>query len=163
MSHSIKVALAFVGLLVGAGFASGQETIQYFLSFGYWGFAGTIVAGLAIVVVGTILFQQGSYYLADDHSAVFTSVSRPIVAGFMDIATMFTLFSIGFVMVAGAGSNLEQQFGFPTWVGAVIMTLALIASGFLDVDKLTGVISAITPLLIIAVIGALMVTIVNMP
>ncbi|PWB98983.1 hypothetical protein, partial [Corynebacterium liangguodongii] len=42
-------------------------------------------------------------------------------------------------------------------------TLALIASGFLDVDKLTGVISAITPLLIIAVIGALMVTIVNMP
>ncbi|WP_092152041.1 YkvI family membrane protein [Corynebacterium mycetoides] len=163
MKKSIKVALAFVGLLVGAGFASGQETIQYFLAYGYWGIAGSILAGIVIVIVGTTLFQLGSYFLADDHSAVFKSVSRPAVAAFMDLATMFTLFAIGFVMVAGAGSNLEQQFGFPTWVGSVIMAIALIASGFLDVDRLTNVISAITPLLILAVIGALVVTIIDMP
>ncbi|QPK84048.1 hypothetical protein G7Y29_04515 [Corynebacterium qintianiae] len=163
MRKAVKVALAFVGLLVGAGFASGQETIQYFLAYGYWGIVGSILAGIVIVVVGTTLFQLGSYYLADDHSAVFKSVSRPVVSTFMDLSTMFTLFAIGFVMIAGAGSNLEQQFGFPTWVGAVIMTIALVASGFLDVDKLTNVISVITPFLILAVIGALVVTILNMP
>lgn len=163
MRQAIKVALAFVGLLVGAGFASGQETIQYFLAFGYWGIVGTIVAGVVIVVVGTSLFQLGSYYLADDHSAVFKSVSRPLVARFMDVATMFTLFATGFVMVAGAGSNLEQQFGLPTWVGSAIVTVALVASGFLDVDRITNVISMITPLLIVAVLGALIISIVNMP
>ena len=31
---AVKVALAFVGLIVGAGFATGQEMIQYFTSFG---------------------------------------------------------------------------------------------------------------------------------
>ena len=163
MRKAIKVALAFVGLLVGAGFASGQETVQYFLAFGYWGLLGTLVAGLVIIVVGTALFQLGSYYLADDHSAVFKSVSRPIVSRFMDISTMFTLFAIGFVMVAGAGSNLNQQFGLPTWVGAAIMTVALIASGFLDIDKVTNVISIITPLLILAVFAALAITLVNLP
>ncbi|MCT1463914.1 YkvI family membrane protein [Corynebacterium sanguinis] len=163
MRRAVKVALAFVGLLVGAGFASGQETIQYFLAFGYWGIVGTIVAGLVIVLVGTTLFQLGSYFLADDHSAVFKSVSHPVVARFMDVSTMITLFAIGFVMVAGAGSNLEQQFGFPTWAGAAIMTVALLASGFLDIDRLTNVISSITPFLILAVLGALVVTILNMP
>lgn len=163
MRKSLTVALAFVGLLVGAGFASGQETIQYFLAYGYWGIVGAIVAGITIIIVGASLFQLGSYYLADDHSAVFRRVSHPIVSTFMDVSTMLTLFSIGFVMIAGAGSNLEQQFGFPTWVGAAIMTVMLLLSGLLDVDKLTRVISAITPFLILAVLAALVVTILNMP
>lgn len=163
MGKTLKVALALVGLLVGAGFASGQETIQYFLAFGYWGIVGAVVAGLIIIFVGSAIFQLGSYYLADDHSAVFNNVSRPLVSKYMDVATMFTLFSIGFVMIAGAGSNLEQQFGFPTWVGAAIMTVVLMLSGFLDVDRITDVISFLTPLLIVCVIGAFIVTIVNMP
>lgn len=163
MGKTLKVALALVGLLVGAGFASGQETIQYFLAFGYWGIIGAVVAGLIIVVVGSAIFQLGSLYLADDHSAVFNNVSRPWVSRYMDIATMFTLFSIGFVMIAGAGSNLEQQFGLSTWVGSAIMTGVLLASGFLDVDRLTNVISYLTPLLVVCIIAAFVITILNMP
>ncbi|WP_175935164.1 hypothetical protein [Corynebacterium sp. Marseille-P4321] len=163
MGKTIKVALALVGLTVGAGFASGQEVIQYFLAFGYWGIAGAAVAGLIIAVFSAWVYQLGSYYLADDHSVVFRSVSRPWVAKYMDVATMFTLFCLGFVMVAGAGSNMEQQFGFPTWVGSAIMTVLLIASGFLDIDKLTNVISMITPLLIVCVLVAFVITLANMP
>lgn len=163
MKKTLKVAMALVGLTVGAGFASGQEVIQYFLSFGYWGIAGAAVAGITIAVFSGWVYQLGSYYLAEDHSAVFKSVSRPFLAKYMDITTMFTLFCIGFVMVAGAGSNMEQQFGFPTWVGSAIMVVLLVLSGFLDIDKLTNVISLITPLLIICILGAFVITLVNMP
>ena len=31
--ESIQVALAYVGVLVGAGLSSGQDLLQYFLSF----------------------------------------------------------------------------------------------------------------------------------
>nr|VDG63841.1 Uncharacterized membrane protein [Streptococcus thermophilus] len=163
MQKSFKMALALVGLTVGAGFASGQEVIQYFLSFGYWGIAGAAIAGVTIAVFSAWIYQLGSYYLAEDHSAVFRSVSRPWVARYMDITTMFTLFCIGFVMVAGAGSNMEQQFGFPTWVGSAIMVVLLLLSGLLDIDKLTNVISFITPLLIICLLGAFVITVMNMP
>ena len=128
MGKTFKIALALVGLTVGAGFASGQEVIQYFLSFGYWGILGAAVAGTAIAVFSGWVYQLGSYYLADNHSVVFRSVSRPWLAKYMDITTMFTLFCIGFVMVAGAGANLEQQFGFPTWVGSAIMVVLLLAN-----------------------------------
>ncbi len=163
MTKTLRVALALVGLTVGAGFASGQEVIQYFLSFGYWGIVGAAVAGITIAVFSAWVYQLGSYYLADDHSAVFRSVSRPWIARFMDITTMFTLFCIGFVMIAGAGANLEQQFGLPTWMGAAIMVVLLIGSGFLDIDRLTNVISFITPLLIICLLGAFVITLMNMP
>mgnify|MGYP006913876147 FL=1 len=163
MGKTFKVALALVGLTVGAGFASGQEVIQYFLSFGYWGIVGAAVAGLTIAVFSGWVYQLGSYYLADDHSAVFKSVSRPWIAKYMDITTMFTLFCIGFVMVAGAGANLEQQFGLPTWVGSAIMVVLLLLSGLLDVDKLTSVISFITPLLIICLLAAFVITLTDMP
>ena len=163
MKKTLKVAMALVGLTVGAGFASGQEVIQYFLSFGYWGIAGAAVAGITIAIFSGWVYQLGSYYLAEDHSAVFRSVSRPFLAKYMDITTMFTLFCIGFVMVAGAGSNMEQQFGFPTWVGSAIMVVLLVLSGFLDIDRLTNVISLITPLLIVCIIGAFVITLMNMP
>ena len=163
MGKTFKVALALVGLTVGAGFASGQEVIQYFLSFGYWGIVGAAIAGITIAVFSGWVYQLGSYNLADDHSAVFKSVSRPWIAKYMDITTMFTLFCIGFVMVAGAGANLEQQFGLPTWVGSAIMVVLLLLSGLLDVDKLTSVISFITPLLIICLLAAFVITLTDMP
>ena len=163
MKKTLKVAMALVGLTVGAGFASGQEVLQYFLSYGYWGIAGAAVAGITIAVFGAFVYQLGSYYLADNHSVVFKSVSRPLLAKYMDYTTMFTLFCIGFVMVAGAGSNMEQQFGFQTWIGSAIMVVLLVLSGFLDVDKLSNVISMITPLLIVCIIGAFILTVMNMP
>ena len=163
MNKSLKVALALVGLTVGAGFASGQEILQYFLAFGYRGIIGAAIAGITIAIFSAWVYQLGSYYLAEDHSAVFKSVSRPFLAKYMDITTMFTLFCIGFVMVAGAGSNMEQQFGFPTWVGSAIMVVLLVLSGFLDIDKLTNVISLITPLLIVCILGAFVITLMNMP
>lgn len=163
MSKTLKVALALVGLTVGAGFASGQEVIQYFLAFGYKGIIGAAIAGAAIAIFSGWVYQLGSYYMADDHSAVFKSVSRPWIAKYMDITTVFTLFCIGFVMVAGAGANLEQQFGLPTWAGSTIMVVLLLLSGLLDIDRLTNVFSLITPLLIICLLAAFVITLTNIP
>ena len=157
----LTIALAFVGLLVGAGFASGQEVIQYFMAFGYEGLIGVAVAAVLMILAGGVLFQLGSYYLADEHYTVFRNVSHPFVSKVLDITTVLTLFCIGFVMLAGAGSNLEQQFGTDTWVGSTIMLVMVLVSGFLDVEKVTNVISAITPLIIIAVIVAGVVTLVS--
>lgn len=163
LRKAVTIALAFVGLLVGAGFASGQEVIQYFIAFGTNGLVGVVVSAIVMVFAGAVIFQIGSYFLAGEHSVVFRNISHPIVSLFLDITTLITLFAIGFVMLAGAGSNLEQQFGFDTWVGAAIMVVAVLITGFLDVDKVTNVISSITPLIIIAVIAAGIITLLNMP
>ncbi|VEH06909.1 YkvI family membrane protein [Corynebacterium kutscheri] len=152
IARSIGISLSFVGLLVGAGFASGQEVMQYFVSFGSSGIWGMLLAGSIMAVAGTVFLQLGSYFQASEHNVVFSSVAHPVVSKFLDFSVVVTLFSIGFVMLAGAGSNLEQQWGFPTWVGSALMLILVLACGMLDVDKVSRVIGGITPLIIIAVL-----------
>ena len=160
---TVKIALAFVGLIVGAGFATGQEIIQYFISFGAIGIAGAALSGIIVVIAGGATIQLGSYFLAENHSTVFRNVAHPVVSRFLDYSVTFTLFSVGFVMLAGAGSTLEQQFGLPAWIGAGLMTLLVVLVGQLDVDRVSNVISAVTPLIVLAIVAAFVHTLLTLP
>lgn len=150
----VTIALAYIGVLVGAGFASGQEIMQYFISFGYQGIWGAIIAAVLFAITGLIILQLGSYYFADEHMEVLDRITQPWVAKLLDFSITFTCFCIGFVMIAGAGSNLQQQFGLPLWVGAVIMAALMIVVGMFDVEKVTNVIGAITPFMILFMVIA---------
>nr|WP_156193637.1 hypothetical protein [Corynebacterium kalinowskii] len=155
--------MSFVGLLVGAGFATGQEVVQYFTSFGVHGVWGIIVAGAIMTLAGTVFLQLGSYFHASEHNTVFRQVTHPIISKLLDISVIITLFSIGFVMLAGAGSSMSQQFGWPTWAGSTLMLVLVMACGLLDVNKVSTVIGAVTPLIIIAVVFVSIYTLLNMP
>lgn len=157
------IALAFVGLLVGAGFATGAEVIQYFLSHGWKGLVGAIMAGLIMAAAGGVILQIGSYFLAEEHNRVFRNVAHPVVSWCLDISVMVTLFAFGFVMLAGAGSNVEQQFGISAWIGSGIMTVLVIIVGMFDVDRVSNVISALTPTIIVAVVAAFTYTMFHLP
>jgi len=150
---TLKIALAFVGLLVGAGFATGAEVLQYFVGFGWVGIVGAGLAGLLVTAGGAVILQLGSVFLATDHKVVFRSVSHPVMARILDVTVTVTLFAVGVVMIAGAGSTLAQQLGWPTWAGAALMTVLVIATGLLDVERVASVISLITPLVIVAVVA----------
>lgn len=156
----VKVALAFVGIIVGAGFASGQEVMQYFVAFGVNGLWGAVISAVVMTVMALIILQLGSYFRADEHGEVFRRVSRPIFSRLLDLGVVLTLFSTGFVMFAGAGANLNQQWGLPVWVGALMMVVLVLAAGMLDVDKVTTVIGAITPFIIVFITIASIYTIV---
>ena len=160
---TLQVALAFIGLMVGAGFATGQEVIQYFVSFGLWGLAGAVMAGILMITAGAVIINIGSYFLADEHLGVFRSVSAPVVSRFLDISVSLTLLAMGIVMLAGAGSTLEQQFGLPAWIGSAIMVAIVMLTGLLDVNKVTNIISAVTPVIFVAVIVAFVYTLMQLP
>lgn len=159
----VSIALSFVGLLVGAGFATGQEVVQYFTSFGVMGVWGTIIAGAIMTLAGTVFLQLGSYFHAAEHNTVFRQVTHPIISKLLDVSVIITLFAVGFVMLAGAGSNMEQQFGWPTWAGSTLMLVLVILTGMLDVNKVSKVIGALTPSVIIAVLGVGIYTAFNLP
>lgn len=44
--QSIQIALAYMSVVIGGGFASGQEVLQFFTGYGLIGIAGTLVSGL---------------------------------------------------------------------------------------------------------------------
>ncbi|MDU0478652.1 hypothetical protein QVA66_05295 [Staphylococcus chromogenes] len=161
--RAISIAMAFVGVVVGAGFASGQEAIQFFVAFGPWGIVGAVIASVLISLVGMIVMRFGSYWMAQEHTAVLNRIAGPVTAKVLDAGVMATLFSVGFVMFAGAGANLQQQFGWPVWVGSAIMIALTIATGFLDIDKVSTVIGACTPFIIVFIVIATVYAITQAP
>lgn len=157
----MTIAMAFVGIIVGAGFASGQEVLQYFVAFGVDGLWGAALSGVVMTLMAVIILQLGSYFRAGEHGEVFKRVAHPIFSRILDLGVVVTLFSTGFVMFAGAGSNMEQQWGLPVWVGALLMLVLVLAAGMLDVDKVTALIGGITPFILIFIIIASIYTVLN--
>ena len=139
-------------MLTGAGIASGQEILQYFVSLGIPGLIGIGLLAILHILFGGILLQLGSVYLATDHSDVFDKITNKYIARFMDLGLIFTCFVMGFVMIAGAGSNLNQALGVDKWIGQLICTVLIIGVGVLDIDKVSRIIGSFTPLVVILVI-----------
>ena len=146
-----SIALAYVGVMIGAGVSSGQDLLQYFVSFGAWGLIGVNVLGVLHVGFGRLMIALGSYYQSDDHSVVLAEISHPVIYRILDIALIITCFIFGFVMTAGAGANLNQQFGMPFWVGAFLCTALTIVVSFLDFKKIIGVIGVFTPMILVMI------------
>ena len=161
VKRAVAISLAFIGVVVGAGFASGQEAMQYFVAFGEKGFFGVVLGAALMMITGIAVLQLGSYFQASEHTSVYEQVAGPVVSKILDWSTILTLFSVGFVMFAGGGSNLNQQFGWPVWIGAVAMLALVLLVGLFDVDRVTAIIGTITPFLIIFVVLATTWTIVT--
>lgn len=115
------------------------------------GLIGVIVLGVLHVGFGRLMIALGSYYQSDDHSVVLAEISHPVIYRILDIALIITCFIFGFVMTAGAGANLNQQFGMPFWVGAFLCTALTIVVSFLDFKKIIGVIGVFTPMILVMI------------
>ncbi|UTR11125.1 hypothetical protein MM300_01995 [Evansella sp. LMS18] len=152
MRNSFIIGSAFIGVIVGAGFASGQEVLQYFTSFGIMGIVGAVLATALFAYTGMLLVWIGSKTKTTSHKEVIYQISGKVLGRVIDYVLIFTLFGVGVVMIAGAGSNLNQQFGLPVVAGTILMTLLVLLAGTLKVDRVVNIIGGITPFLIIFVL-----------
>jgi len=148
----LSVAFAYVGVIVGAGLASGQDLLQYFLSFGATGLIGIAALGVLNIIFGVVALQLGSYFRSGHHDEVFERITHPAVRRVIDVVLVFSGFAMGFVMLAGAGANLEQQFGLPAWAGSAVCAGLVILTAFLDFDRIMKVIGVFTPMIVIAIV-----------
>ncbi len=148
----LKIAFAYIGVIVGAGLSSGQDLLQYFLSFGKIGLLGVALLGILNIIFGRIMVTLGCYYRSDNHEEVFSEIAHPIMTRILDVVLAVGSFAMGFVMVAGAGSNLQQQFGLPFFIGSLICSVLIIFVSFLDFEKITGVLGLFTPVMIVMIV-----------
>lgn len=147
-----KIAFAYIGIIIGAGLSSGQDLLQYFLSFGVKGLYGVVLLGILNIIFGKIMVTLGCYYRADNHEEVFSRITHPIITRILDLVLLVGSFVMGFVMVAGAGANLNQKFSIVPWQGALICTALIIFVSFLDFDKITSVLGIFTPVMILMIL-----------
>lgn len=152
MRHSFRIAGAFVGLLVGAGFASGQEIMQFFTRFGFYSVAGIIAATILFILLGFFLTHIGSMLQTTSHKEVMYYLGGRHIGGLLDLLISFVLFVMGAAMYAGAGATFEQTFQIPSSVGTTIIVLLTTITLLGNAKTIIHIITFLTPYLLFIII-----------
>lgn len=149
----LKFAGAFVAFMIGSGYASGQEIMQFFTSYGLWSIGGLIIALILFSWLGKVLMNYG-YRHRDLTPEQMPDQSFRYYAGkyFGTFLAWFIpcfLVLVCIVMTSGAGATLAQYFGLPTWVGSLGMCILVFVTNLFGFNKLVDIIGALGPLTII--------------
>src|SRR5690625_3870732 len=119
MFRVLKIASGFVGVIVGAGFASGEEILQYFTSFGYMGTIAAIVSTILFACLGMSLTIIGSSLVTVSYENGICGLSGRWLVEIVNASLLFTLVGVGVVLVGGAGCLLVKQCRLPAFIGSL--------------------------------------------
>jgi len=127
-----KVVAVYVGTVIGAGFASGQEILQFFVLHGMPGVLGTLIAGLMFAWFGTVILLLSLKFRAGSYLDILIPVMGKKLTTFFDGLNLLILTGGASVMLAGSGAIFEEYFNLPAVTGifiTVLITLPVIMSG----------------------------------
>ncbi|MEI7028102.1 YkvI family membrane protein [Paenibacillus sp. y28] len=120
----VQVAFTYVGTVVGAGFATGQEILQFFTRYGAPAVITIAIASALFVWLGTKMMILGQEIGAKSYEDLNRHLFGKQLGGWFSLFTLFILFGITTVMLAGAGSVFQEHFHFSYQAGLLI-TLVL--------------------------------------
>lgn len=149
------VALTYVGTVVGAGFASGQEVLQFFTAQGRPGLLAMVLAAGLFGWVGASIMLYGRRFGAESHLPVVQHVAgeRTRAASLLDGIITFFLLGTTAAMVSGAGSIASEQFGISRWLGGGLLAAAAVLTVLAGVHRVIESISIVAPFLLLSVLG----------
>lgn len=144
----LSAAAVYIGTVVGAGFASGQELMSFFLVYGSKWRWGLCLAGLLFSLCGAFALDYIRRFHITDYGTFAQSLMGSLIGRFMDGVVGAFLVALYCAMSAGAAELLQTAFGFPLPVGAVAFAAFC---GFLftcGAEAVSVVNSLLTPLLL---------------
>ncbi|MFZ5639800.1 MAG: hypothetical protein ACOY4Q_03815 [Bacillota bacterium] len=157
------VAATYIGTVVGAGFASGQEVLQFFGYFGLNGVWALMLTTALFVFFGWIILDLGMRLHATSHLPVIRHAGGKWVGTAVDYVITFFLFGALTAMAAGAGAIFSEQFGLPPILGNAVMVIAAVLTVMMGLGGVVTAISFVVPVLLAAVVGISLWTLFSAP
>ena len=160
---TLKIAATYIGTVVGAGFATGQEILQFFAGFGITGLWGIALTTFLFILFGFIIMELGQKLYAQSHLEIIKASGGKILGFVMDAIITFFLFGSLTAMAAGTGALFSQQFGIPGLWGSLLMAVLAGATVLTGIGGVINAISVIVPFLLVSVVGISVFSIVKAP
>jgi uncharacterized membrane protein YkvI len=146
-----KISTTYIGAVIGAGFASGQEIMQFFILHDGKGLTGAVLATLLFSYLGGLVMFLSITIKTANYKEFLNFLLGPRIGKLMDGLSLFMLLGGLSVMMAGSAAVFGEQFGLPVkagvWVVAILTSLVILGG-------LEGVMTAnvfLVPLKLLAV------------
>ncbi|ANB60660.1 YkvI family membrane protein [Anoxybacteroides amylolyticum] len=150
-----QIAAVYVGTVVGAGFATGKEIVEFFTQYGTGGTVGVLISGGLFMWGGMRLMMMAralrasSYKQLNDY--LFGKSANVIITAVMTVMVL----GVTAVMLSGAGALFYEQLGLPKQLGIVITICLLFITMLYDRKGLLAVNVFVVPLMLLFSIGIL--------
>lgn len=147
-----------IAFYIGAGFATMQEVMQYEASYGSLFMVVILVAAAIYVYTNLSFTSNGSERHIEKGSDIFTLYCGKYIGTFYKYFTSFFCYMCFIVMCGGANSTATQQWGLPNGVGAIILTVVVVATAVFGLDGIVSALGKIGPVIIVCLLGVSIVT-----
>lgn len=151
MSFGLLIAYAgsLLAYLIGSGTASGQESVQYFSSW------GSVPSTITVAVVNAIVMfcTFKAYTYAGRHGATDLVSVCEFYCGKV-VGKIFTAFAwifnacCFFFMISGFGNTINQQWGLPIWVGCAVAVVLAVGTATMGLGGIVNIIGKIGPVVV---------------
>lgn len=150
ISMVIKLAGAFCAFLIGAGFATGQEIMQYFTNYGIAKAIGVlIINGVLGAWTSAAVMNLGNESKDVQGLECYKNLCGKYVGTSMSWFVPIFMFLTLMTMIAGFGSTFNQTFGGPEWVGCLILAIVVTGIVLLGLASVIDTIGFIGPAIIV--------------
>lgn len=123
-TQAFQIAAVYVGTVVGAGFATGKEIVEFFSRFGFFGFISILMSGYLFIALGSKLMRMAALIDAKSYQEFNEYLFGKWPSRVINVFMLFMLLGVSAVMLSGAGAIFEEQLGLPKAVG-VFLTIFL--------------------------------------
>ncbi|SHJ81964.1 Uncharacterized membrane protein YkvI [Hathewaya proteolytica DSM 3090] len=148
-----QVAVVFIGTIVGAGLASGQEITQFFTSYGFNGFKGILICLIFYITICPLVAKISM----DKGLSSYGDISKEVSPGFLGLVTEYTtnffFVASSAIILAGSGALIHQYLGISKYIGMLIMIVLTVYTLLKDTKGLIFINSFIVPCLSITIVA----------
>ncbi|HDX9580669.1 TPA: GerAB/ArcD/ProY family transporter [Bacillus pseudomycoides] len=148
-----KIAATYIGTVVGAGFATGREIVEFFTIHGTYGTIGILVSGIFFIWLGTKMMLLSSQIKAFSAQEFNKYLFGDVFGNVVNILLLLVLFGVTSVMLSGAGAVFEEQLRLPRQLGIFITIFACIIIGSRGLQGVFEVNSLVVPIMMIFIVG----------
>ena len=155
MFGSLGLAALMFSTYIGPGYASGTQTVSFYLTKGSMGvFLAPVVLGIITFFWCWLTFEFNRVYRPRDYKEQFSMIYRNPVANkffiFMKELTSFgQLFVVVSAMISGAATLMKNYLGIPMLVGTILFAAAVIVMTMQG----TSLVAKVSNVLTIVIIG----------
>ena len=155
----IEITSLYIGVIMGAGFASGRECWQFFGVFGSKGYYGAAGSTLCFVLIACMLTYIARSKGTSDLGKLISPFDNKIIDEVIGWVLAAIYYSMIIAMTAAGGSLLNQQFGISKVIGGIIIALLCIVTVLGDFERVSKVFRLIVPVLFAVGIVTIILTI----
>lgn len=144
-----QLAATYIGAIVGAGFASGQELMQFFVVFGHCGLLGVILSGVAFAVIGYFISQIAIKNKIYGYKPFLNKILGEKIGLLVDIWITISIFLGLGIMLAGSAAVLHENLSVNYYLGLIISSIIVLTVLFKGEKGVLAINSVLIPILII--------------